>query len=260
MAVKTDLIRGASYTEEAGEGIDATETQVVTVDLSDPQISRIPPEITRLALAGSGVRQPGDRWSTADNNLIVTGRSATIVGIEDNEATVEVEVKYRIIRKYASPPLRGGSSLAQVERSTDWAGNDITVTHNGDTQTGRVSAMLPTSNFVVERTVSTNDPTSVVRSWTGKVNGDHWHGETASMWMIVRADFTPVDMGSNPRKYLFEVEFERAQTRDGWQPSVAYVDPELKEIPEDLEEGVGIKSVYIYEAATFGSGDLGFEE
>jgi hypothetical protein len=243
MATVIELALESTLSESYGEIVAATRSFVVT-GVASPYLPS--------ALSEGDIPQPGEALPGEDA-VTVIARGATVVAWEDSEATVKVTVEYEINRSSVSNySIRGGTSLTQVRTMVDTNGNQITVKYGDKTQGGEIEVLQPQHNISYEFVKATDTPQVFIDAWVAKVSSVGWLGASERKWLCTRGDYELVNAEASPKHYRFNIEFEKSDV--GWDPTVAYKDPETGEIPPDLEKGVGIKDITWYAAKDFSQG------
>lgn len=252
MSVIQETVLETEIVERFGEIVEAT-----TVDYPQiPKTQSFAREAIIDAIDEAGVAKPGDPLDVnVAPNVKVVERRARIVGLspDGNFVTVRVEIHYEQQRPETEQDfaLRGGATLTQIETSRDRDGNLITVEHEGDEQTARVTVPAIQGNFEREVELQTNDPDDVVAEWVNHVNSTTFRGAPAGHWLCSNVTYDLLDRTTIPKTYRFVFAFERADKAEGHVYTVAYED-ENGNIPPGLVEGQGIKDVDWHFAADFG--------
>jgi hypothetical protein len=249
MATVSGVLLDASVTERAGEIVSAVARYRVRVSKSATG------GVFYGALNADGLPQPGDTLNDGWPDLKLVGRSIDqVAGLDDStsEVLIFVGCEYEIQRSEAGYMLRGGSSLQQITTMTDSAGAAIEVTHNSVTQRGEVQVMVPHGSFTWEITEEGDNPESIVSYWIGKTNSEEWRGGAAGQWLVAGVSYELINnaeaVGGN-RKYTFSYELERNPA--GWDPEIAWKDPDTGTYPSGLVAGTGIKTIEYYPSVAF---------
>lgn len=241
MTVTLDILQGSiSVSESAGIITSAKRTALVSGNWSS------------LSAAAGDI--------LSDANLPAVGHKITINGqdlhLEDRDVRLidggdaEVELAYKRRDTPETMQYRIGTSVEQVTTQLDREGNPITVTHNGVTQGGEISADDSLTVLEAEFVTQSATPGTVVATWGNKVNSTAWMGGAPGEWRVTHASAELVDSTTSPHpEYRFRFQF--THRAGGWQPAVAFVDPETGNPPPGLVAGTGYKTVNHYHEIDF---------
>jgi len=229
--VRYDL-EGSSLSEQAGE-INSVTRVCVVAGITGYQNAG---HAMQLALQTPAIPQPSEPLFSG-SNVLVTSRSAKMFtwDASTNVCTVEVTINYELCRNETDNqyPLRGSSSLQQIETEKDADGEDLALDYKGHKYVGQITPSVVTSATSRETVESTNDPEGLKHAWAGSVNSAPWQGREPGSWLCTNVEYEPLDMSSDPRKYRFKFEFEHnPQKHEYW---VVYRD-ESGRIPSDIEQ------------------------
>jgi hypothetical protein len=219
--------------------------------------------IAQVATAEAVPRQP----IVVGGSLLVYKREAITISDQPNgKATVEIFYErpaWQVVAdESGQPAVTGGTSIQQVTTERDSQGEPILLSYTypdddpdfpGETKTqgATIQPLEPRSTLTIPVVEETNQPGALSRDWVGYVNSDEWNGAGPRMWMCISAPFTPVDLSSNPHKWLLMYSFERAQiTHD---PEATFIDPRTGRPPADLVEDVGYKRIPYNPSRSFGA-------
>jgi hypothetical protein len=133
--------------------------------------------------------------------------------------------------------LRGGSGLVEVPTQKDKDGNDLTVSHQGQTQVGTVNKRIHTKQLIFEVVIQEADPAAYADDFHGRLNDDTWRGGAARTWLCTVEDYEPLDLVSSPP--YWRVRFRFDYRADGWDEQVIFRDPETGRPPAGLVDGTG---------------------
>lgn len=237
-AVHTDLLNDTFIVEEAGEVVSATRVCVVDLTASvGEDIGDI------FAAASNDTRVPQAGYplnATWWPNVKCYSRVPRVVGKDGYKYAVRMECQYQLFRPDPTLPIRGSTSLVQIQTTKDSDGNPIVVTYNGDQQRVEVTVPEIRSNFSREVVYATNDPEAFVKSWVGCINSATWRDGAAKTWIVSGADWTLYNRFLSPPLYKFLFSFEYSPTRH--IATAAYRD-DKGNVPVDVVENVGIKDV-----------------
>jgi hypothetical protein len=133
--------------------------------------------------------------------------------------------------------VRGSAGLEEVETQVDADGNDIVVTHDGETQVATMRKKLITASLTVVYVVAANDPEVALLPYYGRLNDAPWRQGQAREWLVAGVEYDPIDTQSDPNWYRVTVRF--AFKEGGWDEDAAFRDPETGRPPEGLVAGTG---------------------
>ena len=195
------------------------------------------------ALTATGIPQPGDDPGGQGANLYVARREVSFA--EEDASVAYVEVVYRTKgQEELSYTLHGGARMDHIETRVDRLGNEITVTHNGDTQGAAVSVRIPATSMQatgITQLAVGGIPLDIVFDWTGAINNAEWYGGAAGTWLITGVTFEPYDIANRRWRFTFHIQ----HNIDGHQPHVWYIDTETGHPPANLDDtGYGIVDWY----------------
>lgn len=244
MATKTDLLEGASLTEESGR--ITSLTRVMYVDSLTAGVATMIDALMAPDVPVPGAAHP------AYGYLIVSTRSVEVIS--------DTKVKILIGYKYLGNPgvggvgpaqVRGGSGIQQKQVGIDNTGQPINWDYNGVQYTGTLDVFDPQSTFSFSRTEQTNLPGLISKNYTGKVNSSNWQGGNPGEWLCTNVSFELVsDNPVTPDVYAMTYEFQFQE--GGWQPLTIPIDPDTGEpVPGATLVNNGIKRWDYYNAMNF---------
>lgn len=199
-------------------------------------------------------------------NLVLTEKEVSLV----DESTADVDCKYEHLLNdgqefgVANLPFdtfvgRVRATAVEEESNKDKDGNGIVLKHTFPSTDEDYPGQEVTQGgkfkvFGVGRTVrfeglkQHNKPWIVEAAILGKVNSKAFMGGEARKWMCVACDSELFD-ATPPIRYKFAFEFQ--YKKDGWDPTVFFVDPRTGLPPINLDPVNGIKTVQVHSEADF---------
>jgi hypothetical protein len=238
MAFKIDLVEGSALTEQAG-----IVTEVIRV-ASVTEITSFNSQSIKDFLDHPSMPQPGDSHPTI-SDLFLENRTVQSVSASAARVTLVYHPHWR--KGYWIS--RGAGTLYQATLQKDAAGNQITVTHDGDQIGVEAQAMLSKDTMVIEFIETTNYPVAVLRYFLRKVNSTTWEGDPPGTWFCSNITYElAVGAATDMWRFFYTFEYDP----EGWAPLVVYRNPDGS-IPPALVSGVGIKNVTVYGSADFDS-------
>lgn len=219
MATKTDLLEGASLTEENGR-ITSLNRVVYVDSLTAGTATMVD------ALSAANVPLPGSPHPDY-GYLLVSTRSVEVL----SDTKVKVLIGYRYfgtsVGGNGPPTVRGGSGIQQKQVGIDRDGQPINWTYNAVQYTGTLDVFDPQSTFSFARNQQTNQPGAISKFYTGKVNSATWQGGSAGEWLCTNVSFELVNDGFSLDVYAMTYEF---QFQDGgWHPYTIPINPDTGE-------------------------------
>lgn len=150
------------------------------------------------------------------------------------------------------PVITGRASLQQITTENDANSDPITVSYTfpaddpdwpseTKVQRGTIQVLEPRPAFVIPRIEETDEPGALAMQWIGYLNSDTWNNAGPRRWMCIDVPFEPIDLTTNPQKWLLAYQFERAQISH--DPDAVFIDPRTGRPPSDLVAGVGYKTI-----------------
>lgn len=237
MAVKDNIVEGASITEVAG--VIEAATQIMFVTETDSPLFE-------SALAQEGVPKAGDKLNDANENVRVIRRIPIVVGIDAKQSPTEFLLKISIDYELQRPdapapyPLRGGASLQQIQTSKQRDGTPLTVTSataGAEPQVATANVLQPQMNISFDRVISTPFPSTHADKYIGKVNDATFLAKPARTWLCTAVPFEIVDESKSPPRYRFTYELEN--NPETWDESVGF-----KKDDGTFEEGTSLEVVW----------------
>ncbi len=262
-----DIMEGAQATHDIQQG--HTITRAAIVNNLNQFLSNDTAQIM-LAAENAVASIVGGRGSPCPNVPVPTFLYEFTKEIISS-TSVKVLIKYK---GYRLPKYTFRGCKRQVETNIDANGNPIQTSYTFPsdyaydpgrrgktyTQGGMVSAPTPSPSFVVEFTItdgmsvpsditahipgfasgsySATDFCSIMSFYAGKVNdADYKIGAIvgpARTWMVEDFDADTEDGG-----FSYQARMTFTYADEGWDPLVAYVNPDDGKPPADLVEGVG---------------------
>lgn len=246
MSITVDELMDVQSDEERGRVVRVVRKLKLSGVVASAQMSAI-----AQVLASSLIPTAGSFILVNDSVLYLTGRSPRMT---EASTLAEVILTYEGGTSSAAGNdelRRGGrSSLAQVRTVNDRQGNLVTVRRGGaifgEEQAGEFTVFQPQATPFIETVESTDDPDALLEQWIGRTNSSTWRGKAKGRWLVSNVEYDEMNPGSSPALWRFRWSFLEAIESQGWLPVAAFVDPTTNRIPDDLEEGVGIKSVPWY--------------
>ena len=199
--------------------------------------------------------QAGSRLSDLYPNLICIDHEVVLLTPANSvRCQVSVNCQYELQRPDLTVPLRGGSSLTQIQTYLDRDGNEIFATYQGQNQPAQISPFEVRRHFQREKVYTgfMFDPDAKVAEWINKVNNATWHGGAPRTWLITDIQYVPTRRASAQiMNYHFTYTFEgNPQT---WLYPVNYLNAEGK-VPDDAVLGQGKEKLIVWhEEANFSS-------
>lgn len=213
------------------------------------------------ALAVSGVPQHGDR-APGNTNLVLHRRTPRPV--IDKPTSAEVVCEYKTIADWENSfVFSGGTSLNQIQTDKDIYGNRITLsyTYPSDypvedlrsqvyTTSINESVYVPRMTMTATGSLYVNYPNQIAQDWAWHMNSTFWAGWPAGYWMCTACDFTARDIGLG-RNHLWKFTWTFELNPQGWPVVAKIIDPNTGNVPDDVVEGTGTKSVDWYPSRDF---------
>lgn len=239
---KIDHVEGSSLTLTS-EGYEAQRSARVS------GLAGSAPDRLHAALKAHGMPRIGDPHPSIPDLRVVK------VAVEpDSPTDATVKITYRSPQgsHAGRSTVEIGASVANTTVMEDMAGNRITVAYSPTgkaedlrTQTTRVSRLAPQTTLQITR-VELTSPLDKARRFIGGVNQTAVFDGPAGTWLCVAITGNSAD-GGNSYSVTYKFQFDP----EGWQPTVAYIDPGTRQPPTDLVKGVGSKTVHIYPELEF---------
>ena len=218
------------------------------------------------AYAASGIPAAGSRLAN-QTNLVVVSRNFEMPENDDDKAYITIE--YGRVGREDGFEISSGSyrwnakligSLQQIQTQNDVNGAQVTVSHTfgasdpdypseTEVRGGFLNVTEPQMGIEITGIVAVDYPQLVVLDWVNKVNSDTWVGLAPGVWLCQSVEFTMNDQTASPRLWDFRFEFQAK--RDGWQPTVIYIDERYGVPPPDLVANTGYKQVDWYLSRPF---------
>lgn len=256
MAVVSDLVNTVNVVEQEGVTISMTRVFMVTgltpTGLPTPHVQ---------AFGTSGVPQHGDT-APGNTNLKVHQRSYEMV--RDTPSAAMVTVDYKTVADWANSFIfSGGSSIQQRQTDVDRLGNRIQLSWTypadypdeqlrGQVYTTAINESVTESNLTLTATGSlyVDYPNEVALDWTNKVNATFWAGAAPYYWKCAACNFRGRDTGLG-RAHLWEFDWTFEYNPQSWAIVAKIRDPATGNVPDDVVDGTGIKSVDWYYTKDF---------
>ena len=227
LATTDKLMQETVIVKEFGEVVSAITTIRATVADN--------PFTTEDAFKLVGVPKEGDAFSVLYPELLCEGVTMRPGGARDGSGwRVEYEVRYGLSRSNKSLslgyPIRGSASLIQKTTFTDRDGSPILVKDPNpgvdeqgnpaaaEEKNASIEVTVPHQTTVREVVINTNTPEATCREWINWINTDNWTGSPGAkgfdsesgMWLCVSINWELYNARTDPKKYKFIMEFERA--------------------------------------------------
>jgi hypothetical protein len=242
LQVKLDRVEGSSM-RQAADGLEADRIAHVT------GLSGSAPDRLKQALGARGLPAVGQPHPTIAN-LYVHALSAEPNG--PDAAVVTIRYVSRGAQAGSLPLVRIGSSLTQTTTDIDADGRRITVSYSptGEesaerTQGMRVAIRSPQTTLQFTRSEQAS-PLAKARRFVGRINRTAVFDSGPGTWLCTAITGQSIDGGTT-----FEVTYAFQHDARSWQPTVSYIDPKTNRPPADLIDGVGSRTVRVYEEAEF---------
>lgn len=163
--------------------------------------------------------------------------------------TIDVTCEYE--RQDTTPIWEGDSGVEQVPDRTDANGNPIELVYKYPKdyewdKTLREKEVKVGAEFTSTKSISEAIGSFIIMTSTPEVFGDQiinklnagaWRGKPARTWKVTRVSWVPFNISTLPYQYRIRVHL--AHDPDGYDPTVAFVDPNTNEHPPDLLDHVG---------------------
>lgn len=225
-------------------------------------------------LSSAAVPSPGSAITINGSLLYLKSRE---VNAADSDALGDAKVDLIYERNEgssegdpeATPTLRGGTTLKQVETQKDAEGNQITVSHtwpsdangtypNGkpkagttETQGGKIRVLVPMSTVSGSFLKATATPGAITKAYSGHVNDSTWQSGAPRTWMCTSATFELVDDTVDPPLYKLDFTFEYDENTWDNDTTAVFIDSSTGEAPSGLVDGTGIKQIEYYPEKNF---------
>lgn len=215
-----------------------------------------------------------DTWMTeVYSQLPITGSTITIgsttLNLEDTTVTVAdraaatVELVYRFQERNGGSALTNAlsmsSSLQMVQESKDPENpsKPLAVNYNEELIAGSIEVYAPQDTLDVVLYEQVQNPRSIAKQWTRKINEFTWLGDEPGTWMCTGVAATPANLNATPLpEWRMTYTFQYDET--GWQPELVVKDPETGEVYPDVTIpilpaliGNGARRVIRYESLDF---------
>lgn len=216
------------------------------------------------ALNQAGVPQLGHS-PTGNANLKVWSRE---VRMEPGCTTkASVIIQYKTVADYANSFIfSGGSSIQQKQTDVDRLGNRISLsyTYPGDYEPNpdlagttfstaiNESVTVPHLTMTATGSLYVDYPNQIALEWINTVNSTYWAGAPPYYWLCTACNFRGRDIGFG-RAHLWEFDWTFEYNPDSWYVVAKIRDPQTGNIPDDVIDGVGVKTVDWYRYKNFNS-------
>jgi len=258
MAVVADLVNTINVVEQEGVVVSMTRVFMVTgltaTGLPTPQ---------QQAFVASGIPQHGDS-APGNTNLKVHQRTYEMV--RDTPTAAMVTVDYKTVADWANSfVFSGGSSIQQRQTDVDRLGNRIILSWTypsdykdialrGEVYTTAINETVTESNLTLTATGSlyVDYPNIISLDWSNKVNSTFWAGAPPYYWKCSGCTFRGRDIGLG-RAHLWEFDWTFEYHPQSWAIVAKIRDPDTGNVPDDVVDGVGIKTVDWYYTKDFNS-------
>jgi hypothetical protein len=242
-----------SFTEEMGAAASFTRTCHITGLTAGSGT----PLAARIAEAETAMDTNFAYFATTsvDTNLRVVSREFSNWGEETSK--MKCVVTYAARKDVLGPvgtwtPSFNGT-LSQVQTAKDINGFPAFTAHtfpstddNHPSQTITQGGRVPQQRPMIEVTYTgLIKPASIVLEkikYLGKLNNATWLYGNMGRWMCTGFNAVVHDTATTPATYLVDVTFQA----DGfdWNPVLVFTDPATGQQPDNLVNGVGIKTIY----------------
>lgn len=256
MAVIADLIGTYNVVEQEGVVMSMTR-RFIANGLTPTGIPT--PDVQ--AFTASGMPQHGDS-APGNTNLKVRQREYNMV--QDTPTAGYVDVQYATVADWANSFVFSvGSSIQQRQTDVDRLGNRIQLSWTypsdypdeqlrGQVYTTAINETVTESNMTLTATGSlyVDYPNQIALDWTNKVNSTFWAGAPPYFWKCAQCNARGRDIGLG-RAHLWEFDWVFEYHPQSWAIVAKIRDPQTGNVPDDVVNGVGIKTVDWYYTKDF---------
>lgn len=220
-------------------------------------------KLTRVAFI-DGLTDPADAGDLVEQMLGATGMPAAASQVEITiGAVVSTLTLRRRVPQYANGDAKvtleyeaggeddgsGGTTVKlrkggrcglnqrEVYRKRD--GSQITVTFDGESQSGAIAPLLPATSPWYETIEKTSSPETLAAGRVGRVNNNTWKGKDAGHWLVADAEWEPISSS----EYRFRWSVMESQEDEGWLPIAVFIDPETGKPPEGISGDDGTNGI-----------------
>jgi hypothetical protein len=211
----------------------------------------------------------GSKLSTSSSSsaygLVLTERNPTMI----DKDRVRVELVYENtvdLPQDLDDPFTGAvlgevrCNIGQKTSNLDIDGDQVSVSHTYPaddpnhpdetlTQGGEFSYFEPQQTVFIRGTKATRTPWLIANNIVGHVNNQSWAGQAARKWLCTGCTWKTASVSGATRRYFMDFEFQF--DRDGWDPTVVFIDDVTGKPPPNLVADVGYKTVEKMPAADF---------
>lgn len=147
------------------------------------------------------------------------------------------EVRCNIGQKTSNLDING----AQVSVSHTYPDDDPN--HPGETlvQGGEFTYFEPQQTVTIKGIRVTRTPWLLANKIVGYVNDQAWAGQQARQWLCTGCTYRAASVAGGTRRYFMDFEFQF--DRDGWDPTIVFIDDVTGKPPPDLVADVGYVTV-----------------
>lgn len=165
------------------------------------------------------------------SNCYCVKRYGSYVSTNNSGYIIDVVASYEILRTETDYPLRGGSTLEQIETENDKNGDPIVLNYKGIQHIAKINVPIAVGCYDREKIIYTNDPEAEKKKWINKTNLMFWNNGETDSWLCSNCEYEPFNLTSNPRQYKFMFEWQ--YNDDLFKYTAAFVDEDEK-IPADI--------------------------
>jgi hypothetical protein len=173
-------------------------------------------------------------------------------------------VEYGTVADFANTFIfSGGASLQQKQTDVDYYGNRISLSYTypndypneelrGQVYTTAINETVSVPHLTMTATGSlyVEYPNEIALTWLNKVNSTFWAGAPPYYWLCTACNFRGRDIGLG-RAHLWEFDWTFEFNPESWIVVAKIRDPNTGTIPDDVVDGVGVKTVDWYQPYDF---------
>jgi hypothetical protein len=232
-----------SYKEHRGAPQSLTfESLIVDLENADQDARTLSEALEVAGVPAFGTSPDGFE------NLILVGRDVEFETASPTKARVALNYERKGEAGLSYSP-EGGATLVSIASAVDALGNQVTVSHGGQTQGGEIQVEYPISTIRMAGLIATSFPWVTSHQWVGRLNAKPWGAASAGVWKCIAADYIEIDQTEGNETYHFSFEFQADFL--GHQPQIWYIDPSTGKPPAALVSGVGYKTIAWFPSRDF---------
>ena len=220
------------------------------------------PRTLQEALNEAGVPQLG---ASAPGNTNLKVWSRDVRPETDSPTKAVIIVQYKTVADYANSFIFSiGSSIQQTQTDVDRLGNRISLSYTypgdyepnpdlaGKTFTTAIneSVTVPHMTLTATGSLYVDYPNQIALEWLNTVNSTYWAGAPAGYWLCTNCAARGRDIGFG-RPHLWEFDWTFEYKPDSWNVVAKIRDPQTGNVPDDVIDGVGVKTVDWYRTKNF---------